>query len=202
MKQQKQLGGGGGLIVMHGRSRMGMDPRMPTMPGRSTSGIHRSGRYCLQLSLGEGNKPKKGIYTFLESDGVQRTLQALKKLCTHSSTFLFAPSKPKPRKIKIIQVCIPFRSVTAPADARVRKNKRGYSYSFSSTFFVCAVQSKIPENMYIYMYLVYIIHTFWERYGIRRTLQSGKQEKGARTGTAVPWYLFLAPSKSETRIRS
>ena len=29
---------------MHGRSRMTMDPRTPTMPGRSTSGVHRPGR--------------------------------------------------------------------------------------------------------------------------------------------------------------
>ena len=33
--------------VMHGRSRMTIDPRIPTMPGRSTSGFHRPGRHCL-----------------------------------------------------------------------------------------------------------------------------------------------------------
>ena len=140
---------------MHGRSRMGMDPRMPTMPGRSTSGIHRSGRYCLQLSLGEGNKPKKGIYTFLESDGVQRTLQALKKLCTHSSTFLFAPSKPKPRKIKIIQVCIPFRSVTAPADARVRKTREG-TRTRSAVPFLFAPSNLKSRKICIYICTWYI----------------------------------------------
>ena len=32
---------------MHGSSRMTIDPRIPTMPGRSTSGIHRPGRHCL-----------------------------------------------------------------------------------------------------------------------------------------------------------
>ena len=31
--------------VMHGRSRMTKDPRTPTMPGRSTSGLHRPGRH-------------------------------------------------------------------------------------------------------------------------------------------------------------
>ena len=33
--------------VMHGRSRMTVDPRIPTIPGRSTSGFHRPGRHCL-----------------------------------------------------------------------------------------------------------------------------------------------------------
>ena len=37
--------GGGLLIMMHGRSRMTIDPRIPTMPGRSTSGFHRPGRH-------------------------------------------------------------------------------------------------------------------------------------------------------------
>ena len=32
---------------MHGRSRMTIDPRIPTMPGRSTSGFHRPGRHRL-----------------------------------------------------------------------------------------------------------------------------------------------------------
>ena len=32
---------------VHGRSRMTIDPRIPTMPGRSTSGFHRPGRHCL-----------------------------------------------------------------------------------------------------------------------------------------------------------
>ena len=31
-------------ISLHGRSRMIIDPRIPTMPGRSTSGFHRPGR--------------------------------------------------------------------------------------------------------------------------------------------------------------
>ena len=34
-------------IFMHGRSRMTIDPRIPTMPGRSTSGFHRLSRHCL-----------------------------------------------------------------------------------------------------------------------------------------------------------
>ena len=37
-------GGEGVLIVMHGHSRMTIDPRIHIMPGRSTSGFHRHGR--------------------------------------------------------------------------------------------------------------------------------------------------------------
>ena len=37
--------GGDILIVMHGRSRMTIDPSIPTMPGRSMSGFHRSCRH-------------------------------------------------------------------------------------------------------------------------------------------------------------
>ena len=40
-------GEGGVLIVMHGRSRMTVDPRILAMPGRSTSGFHRPGRQWL-----------------------------------------------------------------------------------------------------------------------------------------------------------
>ena len=38
---------GGVLIIMHGRSGMTIDPRIPTIPGRRTSGFHRPGRHCL-----------------------------------------------------------------------------------------------------------------------------------------------------------
>ena len=31
--------------LMHGRSRMAIDPRIPTMPGRSMSSFHQSGRH-------------------------------------------------------------------------------------------------------------------------------------------------------------
>ena len=31
---------------MDGGSRMTIDPRIPTMPGRSRSGFHRPGRHC------------------------------------------------------------------------------------------------------------------------------------------------------------
>ena len=34
------------LDIMHGRSRMTIDPRIPAMPGRSMSGFHRPGRHC------------------------------------------------------------------------------------------------------------------------------------------------------------
>ena len=36
-------GGGGGTQLVHGRSRMTIDPRILTMPGRSTSSIHQLG---------------------------------------------------------------------------------------------------------------------------------------------------------------
>ena len=40
-------GGGGVLSIVHGRSRMTIDPRIPTMTGRSTSAFHQPpGRYC------------------------------------------------------------------------------------------------------------------------------------------------------------
>ena len=40
-------GGGGGAQFVHGRSRMTIDPRTPTMPRRSTSGFCQSGKHCL-----------------------------------------------------------------------------------------------------------------------------------------------------------
>ena len=43
-------GGGMGVCVLNlcmARSRMTIDPRIPTMPGRSTSGCHQLGRHCL-----------------------------------------------------------------------------------------------------------------------------------------------------------
>ena len=39
-------GGGMYSIFVHGRSCMTINPCIPTMPGRSTSGFHRPGRYC------------------------------------------------------------------------------------------------------------------------------------------------------------
>ena len=38
---------GGGTQFVHGRSRMAIDPRIPTMPERSTPGFHQPGRHCL-----------------------------------------------------------------------------------------------------------------------------------------------------------
>ena len=40
-------GGRGCTHAMHGRSHVTIDPRIPTMLGRSTSGFHRPGRHCL-----------------------------------------------------------------------------------------------------------------------------------------------------------
>ena len=36
------------LIVMHGRNVITIDPRIPTMPGRSTLGLHRPGKTLLR----------------------------------------------------------------------------------------------------------------------------------------------------------
>ena len=41
------LGRGGCTQFVHGRSRMTIDPRTPTMPGRSMSGFHQPGRHYL-----------------------------------------------------------------------------------------------------------------------------------------------------------
>ena len=40
-------GWGGYSILMHGRSRMTIDPRSRNMPGRRTTGVHQPGRHCL-----------------------------------------------------------------------------------------------------------------------------------------------------------
>ena len=40
-------GGRGNPRIMYGYSRMTVEPRIISMPGRSTSGFHRSGRLCL-----------------------------------------------------------------------------------------------------------------------------------------------------------
>ena len=42
-----RVGRGGVLIIMHGRNRITINPRTPTMPGRNTPGFHRAGRHCL-----------------------------------------------------------------------------------------------------------------------------------------------------------
>ena len=41
------IGGGGGTQFVDGRSRMTVDPRIPTMPGWSTSDFHQPGRHFL-----------------------------------------------------------------------------------------------------------------------------------------------------------
>ena len=40
-------GGGGRIQCLHGGSRMTINPRIPTIPGRSTSGLHQPDRHCL-----------------------------------------------------------------------------------------------------------------------------------------------------------
>ena len=43
---RRAVGGGGGYCV-HRRSRISIDPRIPTTPGQSTVGFHQAGRHCL-----------------------------------------------------------------------------------------------------------------------------------------------------------
>ena len=43
------------LIIIHDRTRVAVDPRIPTMPGRSSSLFHRPGRHCLHQARGGGN---------------------------------------------------------------------------------------------------------------------------------------------------
>ena len=40
--------------IMHFRSRMAIDPRIPEMPGWSTSGFHRPGRHWLHRYTARG----------------------------------------------------------------------------------------------------------------------------------------------------
>ena len=42
--------------IMHGRSRMTVDPRILTMLGWGTSGFHRPGRHCLHQARGGERK--------------------------------------------------------------------------------------------------------------------------------------------------
>ena len=62
------LGGWGvGCVdVMHGRSRMTIDPRIPTMPGRITLGFHRPGGHCLHQARSAvmrwASRMKGGLY--------------------------------------------------------------------------------------------------------------------------------------------
>ena len=60
-------GEGGGVLdrrnvfdLMHGRSRMTVDPRIPTMPGRSMLGFHRPGKHCLHHARRKGREVSLG----------------------------------------------------------------------------------------------------------------------------------------------
>ena len=51
--KREALGRGGMYpLLMNGRSRIPLDPRIPTMSGRSMSGFHRPGRHCLHWGGG------------------------------------------------------------------------------------------------------------------------------------------------------
>ena len=47
------------VLIINGRSLMTIDPRIPTMPGRSTSGFHRPGRHrlggCMIVEITNGS---------------------------------------------------------------------------------------------------------------------------------------------------
>ena len=58
MREAAQGGGEGGLlVVVHGRSRMIIDPRIPTVPARSTSDSHGPGGHWLHQARSAG-----GVY--------------------------------------------------------------------------------------------------------------------------------------------
>ena len=62
--------GDGRTHVMHGRSRMIMNPRIPTMPGRSSSGFHRPGvKHCLHQACDELNTIKLLYFPHLSTRG-------------------------------------------------------------------------------------------------------------------------------------
>ena len=46
---QHYSGSGGGVFTqfVHGRSQITVNPPIPTVPGRSTPGVHQPGRHCL-----------------------------------------------------------------------------------------------------------------------------------------------------------
>ena len=56
---------GGCTQLMHGRSRMTIDFRIPTMPGRSTSAFHQPGRHCLHQRGGGGISTRIDAYMYL-----------------------------------------------------------------------------------------------------------------------------------------
>ena len=52
MHERAGWAGGRCTQLVHSRSRMTIDPPIPTMPGRSTSGFHQPGRHCLHQARG------------------------------------------------------------------------------------------------------------------------------------------------------
>ena len=50
--------GRGVLSIMHDRSRMAIDPRIPTMPGRSMSGLARRGGGCTRVKTKHENQER------------------------------------------------------------------------------------------------------------------------------------------------
>ena len=68
---QSREEGGGGTHVMHDRSRMATDPHLPTVSGRSTSGVHRSDRHCLHqarsAARSSGNRMEGALHPALRT---------------------------------------------------------------------------------------------------------------------------------------
>ena len=97
----RKRGGGGGCtrysISMHDRSRMTIHPRIITMPGRSMSCFHRTGRHCLHRGGGGGGKRiKKNEHSFPDLPLPPSTCRAARKI-THSqgsiSELIFSEAK-------------------------------------------------------------------------------------------------------------
>ena len=59
---------GGVLSIMHGRSRMTIDPRIPTMSGRNPSGFHRLGRQHQARSAVRCSESRILLRTACEAD--------------------------------------------------------------------------------------------------------------------------------------
>ena len=73
----QQLCGGGCTNVMHGRSSITIDPRIPTTPGRRTSGFLQPDRHCLRPCEGRGRAGGGGVRLIPESNNLQFVLNSI-----------------------------------------------------------------------------------------------------------------------------
>ena len=105
------------LDFMHGRSRTTIDPRIPTMPGRSMSGFHRPGRHCLhRKSRGGGGRSEQGIpNTNSRGEQTWRTLRTISvKYYVDLSVCLSLLAGMSVRLYACTPVCLPAQSSCSP----------------------------------------------------------------------------------------